>query len=155
MLVGTRTPNLLIRSQSSQVFISIPSILVRWSDNLQWLALRIVSWSWDIFKAIENEFSHSLALPISKSAPRESPGIRRTASHFSKSRWATGIDTRKIVLMNVIHRQPDGLLAMQAIHQQLQYVPFERMEEHSPPSPSDSWRLLVHHHLSPTCRGLK
>jgi hypothetical protein len=58
MLVGTRTPNLLIRSQSSQVFISIPSILVRWSDNLQWLALRIVSWSWDIFKAIENEFSH-------------------------------------------------------------------------------------------------
>ena len=32
----------------------------------------------------------SLALPISKSAPRDSPGMRRTASHFSSSRWATG-----------------------------------------------------------------
>jgi hypothetical protein len=30
-LGGTRTPNLLIRRQSSQVFVSIPSILVRWS----------------------------------------------------------------------------------------------------------------------------
>ena len=32
----------------------------------------------------------SLALPISRSAPRDSPGMRRTASHFSRSRWATG-----------------------------------------------------------------
>ena len=74
---------------------------------------------------------------------------------FIKVGGQLSIDTRRIVLTNEIHHQPYGLLATQAIHRQLQCAPFEKLEEPSPPAPSDSWRSLVHHHLSLACTGLK